>query len=250
MTADAQVLWQMLRGQSRRGTHAERLQAFYGPQAYRYDAFRERLLHGRRELIERLDPPIGGRVVELGGGTGRNLWFFGARLAELASVELVDLCPALLEQARHRTEHLANVQVVEADAVTYRPKCAVDCVYLSYSLTMIPQWRSAIDNALAMLKPGGTLGVVDFYVSNRTPGSGLPSHGAFDRFFWPRWFAHDGVYLNPDHLHRLRALLPHHELLERRAPIPYLPGLRVPYYLFVGRLPGASGTRAAATIRP
>ena len=32
----------------------------------------------------------------------------------------------------------------------------------------------------------------------------------------------------------LGRLLPHHEVSMRRAPVPYLPGLRVPYYLFLG----------------
>ena len=144
--ADARILWQLVRGQPRKGSHAERLQAFYAPQAHRYDDFRERLLHGRRELIEWLAPPAGARVVELGGGTGRNLLYFGERLAELASLELVDLCPALLEQARQRTAHLPNVRVVEADAVSYRPDQPVDCVYFSYlflgRLPVSPDWKT------------------------------------------------------------------------------------------------------------
>ncbi|MGD8207161.1 MAG: class I SAM-dependent methyltransferase [Thiohalocapsa sp.] len=233
--ADVSVLLHLLRGQPRRGSHQDRLQAFYGPQARHYDAFRERLLHGRRDLVESLELPAGARVVELGGGTGRNLLFFGDRLARFARVELVDLCPALLEQARARTASMENVHLVNADAVTYRPDEPVDCVYLSYSLTMIPDWRGALDNALAMLRPGGLLGVVDFYVAGSSPPSGAARHGAFSRFFWPRWFAHDGVRLDPRHLPRLRRLVPDHIVDERLAPVPYLPGIRVPYYLFVGR---------------
>jgi S-adenosylmethionine-diacylgycerolhomoserine-N-methlytransferase len=34
----------------------------------------------------------------------------------------------------------------------------------------------------------------------------------------------------------LRELLPNHQLWESRAPVPYLPLVRVPYYRFVGRL--------------
>ena len=227
---------QMLRGQSRSGTHAERLQAFYAPQATRYDAFRERLLQGRRELIEQLVPGPGADVVELGGGTGRNLEYFGERLATLGSVTLVDLCPALLEQARKRLDGMSNVRVVEADATIWQPDEPVDCVYFSYSLTMIPDWQGAIDNALAMLKPGGLLGVVDFYVSDADPEPGLVRHGKLSRAFWPRWFGHDGVRLNPEHLRHLRTALPDHGLQEHRANVPYLPGLRVPYYVFVGRV--------------
>ncbi len=66
------------------------------------------------------------------------------------------------------------------------------------------------------------------------PAPGLVRHGALTRWFWPRWFAHDGVHPNPAHLRTLRRLLPDHRLTEHRAPVPYLPGLRVPYYVFVG----------------
>jgi S-adenosylmethionine-diacylgycerolhomoserine-N-methlytransferase len=237
---DVRVLASLVRGQPRNGSHAERLQAFYAPQAAHYDAFREGLLHGRAELIERLDPPPGARVLELGGGTGRNMDLFGARLRDLASFELVDLCPALLAQARNRARGLPNVRIIEADAVTYRPAEPPHLVYFSYSLTMIPNWRGALDNALAMLRPGGTLGLVDFYVSEPEPAPGLARHGALTRRFWPRWFGHDGVHPNPDHLPSLRRLLPDHRLTEGQGPVPYLPGVRVPYYVFVGRLPEAA----------
>lgn len=234
---EARVLLRLVRGQPRRGTLAERLQAFYGPQAEHYDAFRERLLQGRAELMGLLDPAPGDRVVELGAGTGRNLQFLGDRLGTLGQVDLVDLCPALLEQARRRTQGRSNVRVLEADAVTYRTEQPVDCIYLSYALTMIPDWEGALRNALALLRPGGTLGVVDFYVSDSDPAPGLTRHGPVTRWFWPRWFGHDGVRPDPAHLTTLRRLLPDHRLLERRAPVPYLPGLRVPYYIFVGRTP-------------
>lgn len=234
---DARVLLHLLRGQSKQGSHAERLQAFYAPQAADYDRFRARLLHGRAELLNRLDPPPGAHVIELGAGTGRNLDDFGERLAGFGRVELVDLCPALLEKARERTRHLNNVRVIEADATRYRPEQPADCVYCSYSLTMIPDWRAAILNAIAMLRPGGVLGVVDFYVSDAQGGPGEVRHDAFTRLFWPRWFGHDGVHPNPDHLRLLRERLPEHQLVEDHAPVPYLPGLRVPYYLFVGQRP-------------
>ena len=235
MRDDARVLLRLLRGQPRTGSHAERLQAFYSPQAEDYDRFRERLLQGRTALMEQLDPPPGSRIVELGGGTGRNLLSFGSRLANFASVELVDLCPALLAQARQRTTGMRNVQIIEADACTWRPAIAPDVVYLSYALTMIPDWQLAILNAIAMLRPGGTLGVVDFYVSDASGRPGNVRHDAFTRWFWPRWFGHDGVHPNPDHLRLLRERLPQHRFQEHRAPVPYLPGLRVPYYLFIGQ---------------
>lgn len=241
MIGEARVLLQLLAGQSRHGSHAERLQRFYAPQAERYDRFREQLLHGRRELIDELDAQPGEHIVELGAGTGRNLLFFGDRLHELSHVDLVDLCPAMLEQARRRTCNWPNVSTIEADVTQWSPRRNVDCVYFSYSLTMIPDWRSAIDSAIAMLKPGGRLGVVDFFVSRADPPPGLVRHGGVTRWFWPRWFGHDGVRLDPAHLDHLRNRLPVHALIERRGSMPYLPLLRVPHYVFVGRKPVRSG---------
>jgi S-adenosylmethionine-diacylgycerolhomoserine-N-methlytransferase len=243
LLADSRVLLQMLRGQSRVGTAAERLQAFYAPQASRYDDFRARLLHGRSELIDRLTTPQGGVVVELGGGTGSNIDRFGRRMQRLERYTLVDLCPALLEQARSRAKVHRNVELVEGDVTRYRPAGPVDCVFFSYALTMIDDWRAALTNALSMLKPGGTLGVVDFYVSAPKPRIGFVRHAAWQRWLWRRWFAHDGVRLSPAHLEALTDAMPDHVRLERQGALPYLPGLNVPYYLFIGRKAGGLATK-------
>lgn len=221
------ILRQMLRGIPRQGSHAQKLQAFYGAQAQGYDRFRERLLHGRAELIAHLSLPPNAHVVELGGGTGRNVEFFGERLGDIAAFDLVDLCAALLAHARTRLAAHAQVRVIEADATTFKPAMPVDCVYFSYALTMIPDWRAAMSNAVEMLKPGGLFGVVDFYYSAQ--------HDFFTRAFWRRWFGHDGVQLNPAHLDMLREQLPDHRLFESQAPVPYLPFMHVPYYVFIGR---------------
>jgi S-adenosylmethionine-diacylgycerolhomoserine-N-methlytransferase len=237
LASDARTLLALLRGLPRGGSHAEALDGFYGPQADAYDAFRDRLLCGRQRLIAQLPCPPGGRIVELGGGTGRNLEFFGIRLAALDQIDVVDLCAPLLQVATTRAARLANVRLVTADACRYQPSAPVDCVYFSYALTMMPEWRGAIDNALAMLKPGGTLGVVDFYVSEEHPPEGLARHSWATRRLWPAWFGHDGVRLSAEHLPYLRARLQAVALEERRAPVPYVPLARVPYYVLVGRKP-------------
>jgi len=219
------VLWSLLRGQRREGTLAERLEAFYAPQARDYDRFRDRLLHGRAEMLALLAPRPGERVAELGAGTGRNLEFLRDHLADLESVALVDLCPSLLALARERAAAWPNVRVVEADAVRYRPPRPLDCVYFCYALTMIPAWREAIDNALAMLRHGGRIGVVDFH---------LPEPESMPGRFWRRWFAHDGVHLSSAHLPYLKAHTTPLRCKEDRGAVPYLPGLRAPYYMYVG----------------
>ena len=168
----------------------------------------------------------GDTLIELGAGTGRNLDFVRDVVPLLARVELVDLCPALLELARMRTRDLPNVHVVEADVSSYRPDSLATTVVLSYALTMAADWETTLRNAIAMLRPGGTLAVVDFSLSDVQPD--------WQSAFWRRWFAHDGVALSADHLPALRTLMPAHTARECLAPVPYLPGLRVPFYLFLG----------------
>jgi len=232
LAGDFKTLWRLALGARAGKNHADRLERFYRPQAESYDAFRERLLQGRSELIELLSPPDNALIVELGAGTGNNARHFGSRLAQFEAVELVDLCPALLEQARERWAHESRIRVIEADATHYRPPRPADRVYLSYSLTMMPEWRPALENAVAMLKPGGILGVVDFDLPR---GNCLADRCVCE--FWRHWFAHDGVYLDRDHVEVMQSLTETITLRESSAALPYLPGLRVPYYIYVGRKP-------------
>ena len=227
LAQDVRVLAAMARGQARAGTHAEKLEAFYAPQAARYDAFRARLLHGREELVRRIALPYAAQVAELGAGTGATAAMFGRRLRRIWRLDLVDLCPSLLAQARARFAGSRNVRVLESDVLAYRPSAPLDAVYFSYSLTMIPDWQRALEHALSLLKPEGLIGVVDF----------IAPQNAWARAFWTRWFRHDGVRLDRAHLESLRARTEAVYWREGAAPLPYLPLLKVPYYAYVGRTP-------------
>jgi S-adenosylmethionine-diacylgycerolhomoserine-N-methlytransferase len=236
--ADLKILYHLALKPVRGKDHAARMESFYAGQAGAYDDFRKRLLKGRQELWNLIEPPAGGTWIDMGGGTGANLEYFGKRINQLGKVYVLDLSHSLLEIAKQRisASGWTNVETVEADATTFQPPGGpVDVVTFSYSLTMIPDWFAAIENALAMLKPGGVIGVVDFYVSRKYASDGLARHSWSTRTFWPNWFAMDIVYPSPDHvpfLHR------HFDVLhfqEHRAKVPYLPLGRVPYYLFVGR---------------
>ncbi len=45
-----------------------------------------------------------------------------------------------------------------------------DRVYVSYSLSMIPDWEAALAQALSAVAPGGSLHIVDFGQQERLPG--------------------------------------------------------------------------------
>lgn len=231
LSRDAAVILHLLRGQRRNGTLQERLERFYAPQARHYDQFRERLLRGRDQLLDNLALAPGQHVVELGCGTGRNLGFIEPEVLQgLARLDLVDLCPALLAEATRRCRGVRCAHLVEADATRFDPGRAVDRVYLSYSLSMMPDWQAVLRNAYRMLKPGGLLGVVDFGLPLRAAGD----ERASERFL-RAWFGHDGVDLDPARQGFLGGLFQPLLRLRQRSRVPYLPWLRAPWYLFVGR---------------
>jgi S-adenosylmethionine-diacylgycerolhomoserine-N-methlytransferase len=240
LASDLRILGHLAISPIRGDTHAERLESFYKAQAGGYDDFRDRLLPGREEMFASLSAPDGGRWIDMGAGTGSNVQCLCDRLPRLAELMLVDLSDSLLNVARSRVmEHRwSNVTICPADATTFQPSCGqVDVITFSYSLTMIPDWFAALENAWRLLRPGGRIGVVDFYVSRKHPPESLRRHSWLTRTFWPAWFAMDNVFPCADHLPYLTHRFANQRLVEATTRIPYLPIGRVPYYIFIGQKP-------------
>jgi S-adenosylmethionine-diacylgycerolhomoserine-N-methlytransferase len=238
LASDLRVLYHMAFTPVRGNNHGDRLEAFYREQRGAYDDFRKRLLHGREELMRGLDIPEGATLLDMGGGTANNIEYLGDRVQRFRSIRVVDLCPSLLQVAAERIQRnsWSNVSTVLADVTTYEPEDSpVDFVTFSYSLTMIPSWFQAIDHAYRLLKSGGIIGIVDFYVSRKWPAPGLMQHRWWQRTFWPTWFASDNVFLSPEHLPYLQNRFQTLRLEERFGKVPYLFGLKAPYYVFLGR---------------
>lgn len=254
LSADLRILLQLIKP-ARGNTHAARMEAFYRNQADGYDDFRNRLLPGRSELFADVASALGiahsSREsilapdsqekpvwLDLGGGTGANIECIEMFLPRLRSVHIVDLSPSLLHIARQRIEARGwkNVHTLQADVTTFAPPVErVDVVTFSYSMTMIPDWLAAIDQAISMLRPGGLIGVVDFFVSHKHPPMGTTRHGWWTRTFWPTWFAVDNVFLGPDRLAALHARFDPIECSMKTARVPYVPLGRVPYFRFIGK---------------
>ncbi len=158
------------------GTAHEKMDKMYRYQRYFYDATRKYYLLGRDNLIEDMSVKPGERVLEIGCGTGRNLAILAKRFPETDFYGL-DASAEMLENAHSKVSKggLKNVVLKTALADDFGSKTTFgldqqfDTVFFSYSISMIPTWRESVSNALANLKQGHKLYIVDFYDQRDLP---------------------------------------------------------------------------------
>jgi S-adenosylmethionine-diacylgycerolhomoserine-N-methlytransferase len=194
------------------------VQRFYRWNAPIYDLTRWALLRGRRTAVEALRLRSGQRVLELGCGTGLNFARLRERVGATGCVVGVDLSWHMLARARRRL--LPRTYLLQADAARLPLDGTFNAVLLSYSLTMIPQWERALDQACGLLAPTGTLVVLDF--APAIPGQRL----------WQVWL---NRYLAWNHVDAHRDL--RGALARRVAQVEELPGVAA----YVTLLRGSGG---------
>lgn len=145
------------------------MDAMYRHQRHIYDASRKFYLLGRDELIAGLAPPVGGSILEIGCGTGRNLIAI-ARTYPGRSCYGLDVSEEMLATARQSVARAGLSDVIalrQADATGFDPVIlfgwsGFDRIVISYALSMIPPWQAVIEEAARRLVPGGELHIVDF----------------------------------------------------------------------------------------
>lgn len=151
------------------GGHDGLMDSVYRRQRHIYDLSRKYYLLGRDDLIADLAPPAGGAVLEIGCGTGRNLIAVG-RAWPQARLYGVDISEVMLETARKAVAKAGmadRVVLVQGDACGFDAAAlfgrqAFERVFISYALSMIPNWESALRQAAQCVAHGGRLEVVDF----------------------------------------------------------------------------------------
>jgi S-adenosylmethionine-diacylgycerolhomoserine-N-methlytransferase len=154
----------------------DKMDRMYGLQRHFYDATRKYYLLGRDQLLDEMRIQPGDAVLEVGCGTGRNLAILAKRHPDAhffgldASAKMLENADAKMDAARIENVTLANVLAEEFYYVnTFEMRERFDKIFFSYSISMIPKWREAIENALNNLRPGGELWIVDFYDQKDLP---------------------------------------------------------------------------------
>jgi len=154
----------------------DRMNAMYRHQRFIYDLTRRYYLLGRDQMLASLAVPDGGRVLEIGCGTGRNL-IAAAGIYPSAHLFGLDVSTAMLTTAHRsvaRKGLAGRIDLREADATNLDAAATFgvpqfERVFFSYALSMIPPWQSALERAWACVAVGGTLHVVDFGGMERLP---------------------------------------------------------------------------------
>ncbi len=154
--------------------HAALMDGVYRYQRHFYDLTRKYYLLGRDRMIADLEVPAGGRVLEIGCGTGRNLVTLARRYPQATAVG-VDISEAMLETAtrqitRRDLAGRISVRAGDASALEQLELGQFDRVVFSYTLSMMPVWQQALEQGFARLAPGGSVHVVDFGSLAGLPG--------------------------------------------------------------------------------
>jgi phosphatidylethanolamine/phosphatidyl-N-methylethanolamine N-methyltransferase len=129
----------------------------YGRWAPIYDlVFGPVFRQGRRAAV-RAAEAVGGRVLEVGVGTGLSL----ADYARGTRVVGIDISEPMLDKARRRVEaqRLSNVEALEVMDAECLPvaDASFDVVVAQYVVTAIPNPERALDEFARVVRPGGEI---------------------------------------------------------------------------------------------
>lgn len=148
---------------------AGRMDRMYRHQRHIYDLTRKFYLLGRDRLIDGLDPAPGAAVCEIGCGTARNLIRLAGRRPDL-NLHGLDASATMLRTAARTLRRQPSARIHLAHGLAQDWTCRgtfgrdrpLDLIFFSYALSIIPPWQAALANALANLRVGGELWIVDF----------------------------------------------------------------------------------------
>ncbi|OYW45565.1 MAG: SAM-dependent methyltransferase [Sphingomonadales bacterium 32-68-7] len=133
---------------------------------------------GRRESIAAAER-VGGRVLEVGVGTGISLPQY-KRTTRLVGTDIAD---AMLDKARDRVRKLGlsnveQISVMDAEALEF-PDNSFDVIVAQYVITAVPNPEAALDEFVRVIRPGG-----EIVITTRI-GAGKGLRGGIEKALMP-----------------------------------------------------------------
>ena len=131
-----------------------------------YDLTRFGFLLGRNRAIKAMEVQPGKHILEIGCGTGRNLHLMDRRSPGVHFYG-IDISNEMLKSAKRKLGDRHNIKLAQSDAsdfsgATLFGKPSFDGILMSFTLSMMPEWRKTLDIALSHLSPNGIISIVDF----------------------------------------------------------------------------------------
>jgi ubiquinone/menaquinone biosynthesis C-methylase UbiE len=198
------------------GRQSAAVVGYYRRQARIYDCTRCLSLFDRPQAVRALHLSAGQTVLEIGCGTGLNLPLLRRAVGARGTIIGVDLSADMLAVAERKVRRFGwkNVRLEQADATRLQMDVVCDAALFAYSLSIIDDWQQALARALAHLRPGGRLAVLDL--------GAFAGWGHLAQRIATWWFRRNHVQINRDYRPTLAELLDDLEFHERRGGYNFL----------------------------
>ncbi len=191
----------------------------FAPLGPTYDRYAALLSFGqdprwRRFLVSRIDPPHGGRVLDVATGTGAVAAELLRRRPDLGVVG-IDQSPEMLAEARRRLGARVELHEGHAEQLPFADE-SFDALTFTYLLRYVRDPGATMSELARVVRPGGTIAMLEFGLPRSMwrplwevyVRVGLPLAGRAISAGW-----HEvGRFLGPS-IRGFHARVPHHQLL-------------------------------------
>ena len=117
----------------------------------------------RRRAVARLELRSGDAVLDVGCGRGANFGYLVRAVGPDGRIVGIDLSETMLEGAERMVQRKGwkNIELVEIDAAKMTFEKEFDSALETLALTVIPDWRGALERMVAATRPGGRVVTFD-----------------------------------------------------------------------------------------
>jgi len=154
-----------------------------------YDAVCGPFFERGRHTAAKAARNVGGRILEIGVGTGLSFDDYGAG----TSIVGIDISEPMIEKARKRLStgrypHVEALRVMDAHELAF-PDASFDCVVAQFVITLVAEPERVLSECARVVKPGGEIILVNHFYSERGVSAAIE-----------RWFARPtrSLGLRPD----------------------------------------------------
>ena len=148
-----------------------------------YDIFSPKVYYhkARSHAIQELQLSSAQTVLNVPCGTGQNFEHFQQYLQNTGLILGIDLSPGMLGKAQLKIQkHMwENVQLIKRDVSMLDqkwltefseqdPPIVIDAILCDLGLSGFPDWQQIIDHLIDILKPGGIIVIMDWYMEKKT----------------------------------------------------------------------------------